>query len=81
MKITSEKRRMKRKRLRILALWMCFCILITAYPNMPEAFVVLAAEEQGKNVVHSVSGFSILPEEVRDRQCRPEPVWRNFFAG
>ncbi len=57
----------RKKRLRILAAALAFCLLFTTYPDILETLSVLAAETQdGDNTVH-VQGFEDLPEEVREQ--------------
>ncbi|MDE7266922.1 MAG: hypothetical protein K2N89_05590, partial [Lachnospiraceae bacterium] len=60
----------RKKRLRIGAVMLCFCLLITTYPNIPENVSVFAAGMRGEDEVMSIFGFAELPEEI-SRQTVP----------
>ena len=68
---TDEQRewmRTRRKRhLRILAAALSLCVLFATYPNILEAFSVFAAEREKEEKDLYISGFSDLPEEIRQQ--------------
>ncbi len=57
----------RKKRLRLLAAVLAFCLLITTYPDILATLSALAAEMQGGDGASYVSGFESLPEEARER--------------
>lgn len=57
----------KKRRLRILAVILCVCVLVTAHPDIMETIFVLAADRTEQTEVRYVSGFAALPEEVREQ--------------
>ncbi len=54
----------KKKKIRLLAAALSFCLLFTTYPNLPETLLVFAAGEQGEEDDSHISGFAELPEEI-----------------
>lgn len=71
MEITDEQRAWiktrRKRRLRVLAAVLCLSVLFTTYPNILEAFSVFAAENGAEENILYVSGFSDLPEGVREQ--------------
>ena len=55
----------RRKRLRITAVALCVCLLVTARSDILETFSTFASEWKDSTVY--VSGFAELPEEVREQ--------------
>ena len=55
----------RKRRLRILAVILCFCVLFTTYPDLLETFSVFAAAESEQSEVMYISDFKALPEEIR----------------
>ena len=68
---TDEQRawiKTRRKRhLRILAAVLSLCVLFATYPNILETFFVFAAEREKEEKDLYISGFSDLPEEIRQQ--------------
>ncbi len=56
-----------RRKKRLLAAVLCFCLLFTAYPDILETLFVFAAGPQSGDGIVYVSGFAELPEEVREQ--------------
>ncbi len=56
----------RKKRLRLLAAILCFCLLGTTYPDIPETVSVFAAGT--KDDVVYVTDFAELPEKVREQR-------------
>lgn len=62
----------KRGRLRILAVILSFCVLLTAYPNMPETIFVFAAEEAaGTEEPYVTAGEGGSAEESGPSDSKP----------
>lgn len=60
--------RARRKgRLRTLAVILSFCVLLTSSPHIWETVSVFAAEEPKGEGRQYISGFAVLPEEVREQ--------------
>ena len=57
----------RKKRLRALAVALCICVLFTTYPNILETISAFAAGPRGEDKSMSISGFSRLPEDVREQ--------------
>lgn len=57
----------RKKRLRLLAVVLCFCLLFTSYPDILETLSVLAAGTQDGDDTLYVTGFESLPEDVREQ--------------
>ncbi len=57
----------RKKRLRLLAAALTFCLLITTYPDILATLSAFAAGMQGGDGTVYVSGFESLPEEVREQ--------------
>lgn len=53
--------------LRILAVMLSFCVLLTSSPRIWEAVSVFAAEESDGEGRQYISGFAALPEEIREQ--------------
>lgn len=68
---TDEQRvwiKLRRKRhLRILAAALSLCVLFATYPNILETFFVFAAEREKEEKDLYISGFSDLPEEIKEQ--------------
>ena len=68
---TDEQRawiKTRRKRhLRILAAVLSLCVLFATYPNILETFFVFAAEREKEEKDLYISGFSDLPEEIKEQ--------------
>ncbi len=56
-----------KKRMRILAGMLSFCVLVTACPDMPAPRSVSAAEERTEAGERYISGFAELSEEIREQ--------------
>lgn len=54
----------RKKKIRLLAAALSFCLLFTTYPNLPETLLVFAAGSQGEEDDSHISGFAELPEEI-----------------
>lgn len=57
----------RKKRLRLLAVALCFCLLVTTHPNILETLSVFALKVRGTGDSLYISDFSSLPEEVREQ--------------
>lgn len=58
----------RRKRLRVLAAALAFCLLASAYPNILETVSVLAAGIKGEgDGSYVVTSFEPLDEEIREQ--------------
>lgn len=58
----------RRKRLRILAVALSFCMLAVTYPNILETLSVLAAEIKGEgDGSYVITSFAPLDEEIREQ--------------
>lgn len=53
----------RKRRLRILAVILCFCVLFTIYPDLLETIPVFAAVKSEQSDVTYISDFEALPEE------------------
>ena len=54
----------RKRRLRITAAILAFCLLVTTYPNILETISAFAAGARGDGGVMSITGFVNLPEET-----------------
>ena len=54
----------RKRRLRITAAILAFCLLVTTYPNILETISAFAAGARGDGGVMSITGFVDLPEET-----------------
>ncbi len=57
----------RKKRLRLLAAALAFCLLVTTYPDILATLSAFAAGTQDGDGTVYVSGFESLPEEVREQ--------------
>ena len=54
----------RKRRLRILAVILCFCVLFTAYPDILETLSVFAVVESEQSEVTYIFDLKTLPEEI-----------------
>lgn len=57
----------RKRRLRILAVMLSFCVLLTNYPNIVETLSVFAAAESEQPETRLISGFTALSDEIREQ--------------
>ncbi len=57
----------RKRRLRILAVILCFCVLFTAYPDILKTLSVFAVVESEQLEVTYISDLKTLPEEIREQ--------------
>ena len=57
----------RKRRLRILAVILCFCVLFTAYPDILETLSVFAVVESEQSEVTYIFDLKTLPEEIREQ--------------
>ena len=57
----------RKRRLRILAVMLSFCVLFTTYTDLLETLSVYAAAESEQSEVTYISDFKALPEEIREQ--------------
>ena len=57
----------RKKRLRITAVILCFCLLVKTYPDILETVSVFAGGLRGEDEVVFVSGFAELSEEISEQ--------------
>ena len=57
----------RKRHLRILAAVLSLCVLFATYPNILETFFVFAAEREKEEKDLYISGFSDLPEEIKEQ--------------
>ena len=57
----------RKRRLRILAVILCFCVLFTTYPDILETLSVFAAVESEQSEVTYISDFKALPKKIREQ--------------
>ena len=55
----------RKGRLRRMAVLLCFCVLITAFADIPAAFYVFAASGLPDTEERIILAFRALPDEVR----------------
>ncbi len=57
----------RKRRLRILAVMLSMCVLFTNYPDILETISAFAAAQPERSEARYISGFSALPEEIREQ--------------
>lgn len=58
----------RKKRLRVLAAALGFCVLLSSYPNILETLSALAAEsEEGEEGSYVITSFAPLDEETKEQ--------------
>lgn len=57
----------KKRFLRILAVVLSFCVLLTTYPDILATLSVFASEEPEQTEVRHISGFTALSDEIREQ--------------
>ena len=57
----------KKRHLRTLAVILSICVLFTTYPDILATLSIFAAEESEQSKARYVSGFTALPEEIREQ--------------
>ncbi|MDE6663742.1 MAG: hypothetical protein K2K46_10430, partial [Lachnospiraceae bacterium] len=57
----------RKRRLRITAVILCFCLLVTTYPDILESLSVFATELRGEDKIVFVSGFTGFLEEISEQ--------------
>ncbi len=57
----------RKRRLRILAVMLSFCVLFTTYPDMLETLSAFASEESAQSETRHITDFTSLPDEVREQ--------------
>ena len=57
----------RKRRLRILAVMLSMCVLVTNYPDILETISAFAAAQPAQSEARYISGFLALPEEIREQ--------------
>lgn len=57
----------RKRRLRILAVILCVCVLFTTYPDILATLSVFASEESAQSETWHITDFTSLPDEVREQ--------------
>lgn len=64
-----------KKRMRILAVALSVCVLVTTYPDILTTLSVAAAVEEEQTDVRYISAFAELPEEIREQTVPAGTGW------
>ncbi|MDE6405449.1 MAG: hypothetical protein K2M20_07345 [Lachnospiraceae bacterium] len=57
----------RKRRLRILAVILCVCVLFTTYPDILAVISVFASEVSEQSEGRYISGFTALSDEIREQ--------------
>ena len=57
----------RKRRLRMLAVMLSFCVLFTTYPDILETLSAFASEESAQSETWHITDFTSLPDEVREQ--------------